>query len=154
MHYAFTYPALLALTMLLTSCAGVTSTHKNIHSDLDSLAKQQSEMMDRGDAAGVASLYSSTAQILPPNEDLVTGQPAILKWWQTALSGPPATAKITSKEAESYGDTAWDTGTFLITAPDGKVLDRGKFVTIYKRENGKWKLYRDIFNSDMPAAKP
>jgi hypothetical protein len=66
---------------------------------------------------------------------------------------PPASATITSTEAESLGDTAWDAGTYLIKSADGNVLDKGKYVTIWKRENGQWKLHRDIFNSDLPVAK-
>ena len=34
---------------------------------------------------------------------------------------------------------------------DGQALDAGKFIVVWKREAGQWKLHRDIFNSSMPA---
>ena len=34
---------------------------------------------------------------------------------------------------------------------DGKVLDEGKSLEVYKMEDGKWKLLRDCYNSDIPA---
>jgi ketosteroid isomerase-like protein len=35
----------------------------------------------------------------------------------------------------------------------GKVVDRGKYIVIWKREQGQWKLHRDIWNTSMPPAK-
>jgi ketosteroid isomerase-like protein len=36
---------------------------------------------------------------------------------------------------------------------DGKVADRGKYVVIWKRVGGEWKLHRDIWTTSLPAAK-
>jgi ketosteroid isomerase-like protein len=151
MQRASQYSTLLVLTVLVTSCAGTTRTHEDIHSTIDAINKQQAAMIGRGDAAGIAALYSSNAQLRPPNGELVTGQAAIQKWWQSSLAGGPSTATITSQEIESCGDTAWDVGSYTITGADGKLLDKGKYTTIWKRENAQWKLHRDIFNSDLPA---
>jgi len=105
------------------------------------------------DAAAVVGSYASDAWLFAPNEELIKGQAGILKWWQNALSGPPATAKLMSEEVQSCGETAWETGRYSITATDGKVLDKGKYVTIWKRDGSTWKLYRDIFNTDVPAPR-
>ncbi len=34
------------------------------------------------------------------------------------------------------------------------ISDSGKFVTIWKRENGSWKVDVDIFNSSLPLPAP
>jgi len=39
----------------------------------------------------------------------------------------------------------------LEQADRGYVLDKGKYIVIWKQEEGQWKLHRDIFNSSMPA---
>jgi hypothetical protein len=36
-------------------------------------------------------------------------------------------------------------------AQDGSILDTGKYIVIWKRENGAWKWHRDIWNSSRPA---
>jgi ketosteroid isomerase-like protein len=41
-------------------------------------------------------------------------------------------------------------GTLVLMAGDA-VVDRGKYLVLWKKENGKWHLFRDIFNSDGPA---
>jgi hypothetical protein len=35
--------------------------------------------------------------------------------------------------------------------PDGKggSFDKGKFIALWKPEDGKWKLYREIWNTDI-----
>jgi ketosteroid isomerase-like protein len=154
MHYAPKYAGLLAVAILVTGCAGMSTGHKSVHSDIAAVSKQQGELITKGDAAGVAALYSSDAQMLPPNEELVTGKAGILKYWQNSIAAGPATVTLTSMEAEGCGDTAWEVGKYTATGTDGKILDKGKYITIWKRENGTWKLHRDTFNSDMPVAKP
>jgi hypothetical protein len=56
-----------------------------------------------------------------------------------------------STEIESCGDMAWEVGNYKIAAVDGTTVDKGKYVTIWKFQDKKWKLHRDIFNSDLPA---
>ena len=29
--------------------------------------------------------------------------------------------------------------------------DQGKYIVLWKKEDGKWKFFRDIFNSNLPA---
>jgi ketosteroid isomerase-like protein len=36
---------------------------------------------------------------------------------------------------------------------DGKQIDKGKYIVLWKKEDGKWKLFRDCYNSDLPAVK-
>ena len=32
--------------------------------------------------------------------------------------------------------------------------EKGKFIVVWKEENGKWKMHRDIWNSDAPPPPP
>jgi ketosteroid isomerase-like protein len=60
-------------------------------------------------------------------------------------------AKLEIVEVEGHGDTAIEGSTFTLHGEGGQLLDRGKYIVIWKREEGQWKLHRDIFNSSMPA---
>jgi ketosteroid isomerase-like protein len=64
------------------------------------------------------------------------------------------TIRVTTVELqESGGDWAYEVGSFLASAPDGKVLNAGKYIVIWKRQStGEWKTHRDIFNWDIPPA--
>ena len=106
---------------------------------------------NRGDAAGVAALYTEQGQLLPPNADFMIGREAIQAFWQGAMDMGIATAKIEILEVEEHGDTAIEVSTYTLHAQDGTELDAGKFIVIWKRVEGEWKLHRDIFNSSKPA---
>jgi len=43
-------------------------------------------------------------------------------------------------------------GVFEINLKDGKQIDKGKYVVVWKKEDGKWKLYRDMSNTDLPLS--
>ena len=51
------------------------------------------------------------------------------------------------------GDLATDRGSYVLNI-DGAPEDRGKYVVVWKKVGGEWKAFQDIFNSDLPAAKP
>jgi ketosteroid isomerase-like protein len=54
------------------------------------------------------------------------------------------------------GDLGVTSGPYQITMMENgkKVDDKGKYVTVWKKQaDGSWKVVRDIFNSDLPAAQ-
>jgi uncharacterized protein (TIGR02246 family) len=106
---------------------------------------------NRSDAAGLAALYTQDGQVLPPNSDFVTGREAIQAFWQGVMDMGIKGATLELLEAEGLGDTAYSVGKYTLKGEEGQVLDAGKFVVIWKQEDGEWKLHRDMFNSSMPA---
>jgi uncharacterized protein (TIGR02246 family) len=103
-----------------------------------------------GNAAAVAALYADDALVMPPNSEAVTGKPAIEKAFQGMIAGGVKQATLTAKEVEAHGDTATEVGAYSIKDGAGKEIDRGKYIVVWKRVQGQWKLYRDIWNSNMP----
>ena len=57
---------------------------------------------------------------------------------------------------EVWGDENMveEVGVYTFNDANGTTLDKGKYICLWKMEDGKWKIYRDIFNSDMPAPPP
>ena len=107
----------------------------------------------KGDAAAIAAHYSATAQAFPPNGDIAKGREAIQKVWKGAMDGGVKAVKLVTLEVEAHGDFAHEVGTYALTGEGGKPLDNGKYVVVWKREGGQWKIHRDIWNTSMPASK-
>jgi uncharacterized protein (TIGR02246 family) len=105
----------------------------------------------RGNAAGVAAVYTEDAQVLPPNSDVVSGKQAIQTLWQGAMNMGVTAVNLETGEAEQYGNTAYEVGRFTLQGAEGQMIDAGKYVVIWKQEGGQWKLHRDIWNSSRPA---
>jgi len=107
----------------------------------------------RGDAAGIAALYTSTGQVLPPGGDVARGPAAIQAAMQGAIDAGIKQLALNVVEVETHGDTAHEVGTYAVKGKDGATLDQGKYVVVWKKEGGRWKLHRDIWNSSQ-APKP
>jgi uncharacterized protein (TIGR02246 family) len=122
----------------------------------DAIAAANAKFMDtfsEGDAAGMAALYTENGQVLPPNSETVAGRQALQAFWQALMDMGIKEVKLESGEFEGHGDTAFEVSTYTLRGEEGKVLDKGKYIVIWKLEQGQWKLHRDIFNSSMPAAE-
>jgi uncharacterized protein (TIGR02246 family) len=107
----------------------------------------------KGDAAAVAAHYTVGGQAFPPNGGVARGREAIAKLWKGAMDSGVKGVKLTVVEVEAHGDTAHEVGTYALVGEGEKTLDTGKYIVIWKREGGQWKIHRDIWNTSMPATK-
>ena len=105
------------------------------------------ETLGRGDAQRMADLYTREGQLLPPGADVVTGRDAIAEFWQGVFDSGVAQVDLAPVDVEEHGDTGIEVGRLEIGDADGVTLDEGKYVVVWKREDGEWKLHRDIWNS-------
>ena len=105
----------------------------------------------KGDSAEVAAQYTAQGELLPANSDSVIGTSAIAKFWQAVMDSGVKGAKLTTVEVEAHGSTAHEVGQYELMDQAGQVLDKGKYVVIWKQEGGRWKLHRDIWTTSMPA---
>jgi ketosteroid isomerase-like protein len=121
---------------------------------IDAANKQFIAAGAKGDAAGIASVYSEDANAFPPNEPIVKGRAAIQKMWQGAIDMGVAKIDLTTTEVEADGKLAYESGTYAMLDKAGKALDRGKYCVVWKNVNGKWMLHRDIWSTDLPAPAP
>ena len=102
-----------------------------------------------GDAAGMARLYTTDGQLLPANSDFVSGSEAIQAFWQGVMDSGLKSAKLETLELDGYEDTAIEVGKYELGGSDGHTVDSGKYVVIWKNDDGRWKLHRDIWNTSQ-----
>jgi uncharacterized protein (TIGR02246 family) len=104
-----------------------------------------------GDATALAALYADGATVLPAGAPLMKGRAAIKAYWSQGLGGI-GDATLTASDVQSLGPGyARELGTFALKTKGSpsKTLT-GKYVVIWKRDDGRWKLWTDIWNSDQP----
>jgi uncharacterized protein (TIGR02246 family) len=105
------------------------------------------------DSGKLALLYASDAAALPPGGDRANGREAIRRVWQGAMDAGVTNVTVRTIEVEARGDLAYEGGEYGLDAPgkDGKLAhSAGKYIVVWKRHNGTWQLYRDIWN-ETPA---
>lgn len=104
------------------------------------------------DAAAMPALYTADGQILPPNDDMVGGDEAIVAFWQGLFDIGLADARPVTHEIIAMGDLAIEVGEFSVYGDEGTRLDNGKIMVVWKLEDGVWKMHRDMWNSSVPLA--
>lgn len=104
------------------------------------------------DAGAVAECYTNEAQLLPANSEPVSGKGAIEGFWRSVMGMGIASVKLDTAEVESQGDLAVEVGRYTLAGADGGALDSGKYVVVWHRDAGTWKLHRDIWTTSRPAA--
>ncbi len=104
-----------------------------------------------GDSVNFLSHYTSDACINPSNMPKMCGAAAISAFFNGGYKMGIRAVKITTAEVMGGNDAVVETGTYEMFADKNVSIDKGKFIAVWKQENGKWKMHRDIWNTDMPA---
>jgi uncharacterized protein (TIGR02246 family) len=105
------------------------------------------DAFSRHDAAAIAGLYATGAQLLPPHSDFVKEPDMIRSFWQGVMDAGIDRATLETVDVEDSGDTAIELGRYTLMLAGGEVADRGKYLVVWKQQDGAWKIYRDIWNT-------
>ncbi len=103
-----------------------------------------------GDAPGLAALYTTDGQIMPPNTKIAKGRAQIAALIRSFYKAGDIKIKLTTLEVDGAGSFAYEVGLYALSNKRGKTTDKGKYIVVWKKVGGTWMLFRDIFNSDMP----
>jgi len=115
-----------------------------------------SEAAGKKDVDAVAGFMTDDGATLPPNEPAAKGRNAVKKGWANLLGLKDVSVKWepTQVQVANSGEIGYTNGTYDLsfTDPKGaKVNDKGKYVEIWKKVDGKWKCYLDMYSSDIPV---
>ena len=143
----------VALTLL---AAAPLSAQNTPRSQIDAVNSRFMATFNRGDAAGVGQFYATDAVLMPPNAAAVHGRKGISGAWADFGKMGGTNLKLHTTELVAHCDMAHEMGTYSLDIKPAKVAvmhDHGKFIVIWKRDpKAGWQLYRDIWNTDVPAA--
>lgn len=102
-----------------------------------------------GDHAAVAALYADDAVIHPADKPAARGRAALDAYF-AANDAEPQDITFTTQDivVSEAGDMAYEVGT--TTTPSGS----GKYLTVYRKADGRWQIVGDAWSSDAPATAP
>ncbi len=101
------------------------------------------------DYEGIADSYTSDGKLFPNNRDIIEGRKAIIDYWTLPEGVSITHHKVMPEEIKVTGDEAWDYGYYegRTKGRDGTESSwKGKYVIIWRKEEGVWKMYLDIWN--------
>jgi len=118
--------------------------------EIEAANKEFMAFFAAGDSVGLANLYTQDAKFMNTGAPAITGRKNI----QSALSGiiKSGVSRADLRTVEVWGteDLITEEGEISLFVEEAEVY-QGKYIVVWKKDNGKWKLFRDIFNSNLPA---
>jgi uncharacterized protein (TIGR02246 family) len=115
--------------------------------EIERVNAQWVEFFNKGDFAGIASLYTDDAVAFPPGAPMVRGRAAIGAMWK-GLAEQITDPKVTTLEVKRLGRTsAREIGTVSLRTKEATSKEiTGKYVVVWEKVRGRWKLAADIWN--------
>lgn len=144
----------LAFWMTMMACSSSkelkTKDLEKIGIIIDRANANYAQRFTREDAAYYDSLYTADAKIMPPEGKAIMGRDRIREFYYAG--GRNKTTKITIQKSSLQGTKSYliEEGSYDFPNSRGGSFDKGKFIAIWKKEKGYWKLFREIWNTDLP----
>src|SRR5436190_4218075 len=114
-----------------------------VREKIEQVYQKMEQAFFRGDAEGVASIYTDDAEWMVPGAPPIKGREAITQAWKAVIGPGGNTVRVNVSEVQEAGNWAYDVGAFKTTGPDGVLLNSGKYIVIWQQQpSGDWKTHR------------
>lgn len=139
-------PVVLALLALIAGCKAAAPPEEFPQAAADAWLGS----FNGGDVAGMGLSYTADARILPPDEPIISGAAAIEAFWQAYGPGQVRLEQA-GVQSMKVGDLWFREGSYRAQFADEGEPRVGKFVELWKQENGNWLMYRQMWNRNAPV---
>ena len=116
-------------------------------SKIDAVNAKWVELFGKGDFEGIAQLYTVDATAFPPGSPMVKGRAAIGAMWK-GLAEHVSNPKLATLDVKRLSPrAAREIGTFTLMTKDPTPKEiSGKYLVVWEKVRGEWKLAADIWN--------
>jgi ketosteroid isomerase-like protein len=103
----------------------------------------------------ILQFYAPDAVFLQPTGERITGSAALRTLFQTVMAAYNSDLTLHSRNLETSGDLAYDSGDFEETlttiATGAKITTKGSYIIIFKRQpNGSWQIVQHVWTGSIP----
>ena len=108
--------------------------------------------MIEGDSLNLVSHFTTDCVIFPPNGDQIVGKAAIIP----VVMGftKMGIKKFTDQTTRVLGGGEYivEEGNFFLGGENESILDKAKYLCVWKKEDGEWRVCSNMWNTSLPAA--
>jgi len=141
--------------LLAFSFAAVAQEPSDAEATFRAGTTEWAEAYNAGEPARIVALYADNAVLMPPGAPSVSGRADLQSYFEKDVaSSREAGVQLTivHGDAGTSGNLGWQSGTYQVSGAGGENLDTGKFLAVWERQTGDWRMIQDIWNSDSPPA--
>jgi uncharacterized protein (TIGR02246 family) len=135
------------IALVIFFLSGLTAPAFAQRAEIDAVNAKWVAFFNKGDFAGVASLYTEDAAAFPPGSGMVKGRPAIGMMWKN-IAEKVTDPQITTLDVKPLGPfAAREIGIFSLKTKGPTTQEvTGKYVVVWEKVGEDWKLAADIWN--------
>ena len=137
-----------------SGAAGASFNLDSVRTAIAATNKVYGECFATGDSVKFLNCYTTDACINPPNMPRMCGSKEISAFFNGGYKMGIRNIKITTEELIGSADGVAEIGKYEVLGDKDASFDKGKFILVWKMDNGKWKMHRDVWNSDTPPPPP
>ncbi len=112
--------------------------------------KELAAFVAAADSVGIGNLYTQNAKFMMTGSPAIIGRNNIQSSFSGIINSGITGADLRTIEVWGTESLITEEGEYSLFVGEDEV-DQGKYLVLWKKEDGKWKLFRDIFNSNLPA---
>jgi ketosteroid isomerase-like protein len=114
--------------------------------EIVALETKWSSLFAARDLDGVMALMAENSVLIMPGSPPIVGAKGIRKATKAMLESDDAVSwKSDFARIAPSGDMAYDYGTATTKSMDGSIIE-GRYLVVWVKENGSWKVAADMFN--------
>ena len=155
--------ATLLLVTVMTSCEKKAATSEETvveptfnlataKAEIETANKEFTGFIAASDSIALSNLYTSDAKFMMTGAPAIVGKESIQATFSGMFKSGVSNVELTTLEVWGTEDVLTEEGEFLLFAGETKI-DHGKYMVIWKKEDGKWKLHRDMISSSAAPAE-
>jgi len=135
------------IALVIAFVVGVIAPASAQKAEIEAVEAKWTEFFNKGDFAGIASLYTTDATAFPPGSAMVQGGAAIGAMWKS-MAEQFSDPKVTTLDVKPLGPSAArEIGTFSLKTRGPRPQEvSGKYVVVWEKVGNDWKLAADIWN--------
>jgi len=148
---------LILASGVLVSVVAMPSSYASESEDraaLNAAGEAWVDAFNARDADAMVALTTEDVVVLPPNAEPLRGRESVRTIWRRAVASAKANARVSVEETVVSGDYAFRMGEYVYTLPNGVVVERGKFLEVWRHTSDGWRIHRDMFSSNRPLQVP
>lgn len=132
---------------------GNTPVQKDqIRSAIEAQNQKFMETLRSGNMDAFGTLFiEESAKMMPPNRKAVVGRDSIIAFMGNMRKQGLFDINLSTKELYPYSSHAIEVGEYEVYLEGKDKVDEGKYLVFWKKSDGKWRIYREIWNSNQSA---
>ena len=147
------FTAMVAISLFACKSSTETKPAFNLEDAKKEIAEMNKRFEDavvNSDTVALVNLYTEDAKWMNPNAPSVIGKQALTSELSKLLNAGIGSAKLNTTDVWGDENYVTEEGNYVLNAKDGSQIDKGKYLVLWKRVDGKLMFFRDMFSSDLP----